>query len=421
MFRPSKSLLFKPVAALNKLSIHQPLPLSQRESAKLLNLLTTSFRHNLDAEHPSFRTQEDASRTPRSSTRPRRHSTSDVERHPTDHHLHSVLSNPLLAPSHKIIHVGRDPTDVFDMAVANGMMSTNYAKACLKAMKDRIVKSPTLNIRDGMAESGLARKVIRWLVSSGTSNNNQFLNDEKFANLLMEFIVAEGLQEHAWKWIKRAFENLSSISSLPSGEAGTLLRREIAGPLRALVCAEIAQGVSLDEAYMCMSRAAGYLNGISASLVTTALHPAGLHLLRHTLMLNFSHRTSTESSFESFTSLVPIISPARADFYLAHLSLLHPTKPEASLAFEYLHTESSNRDRKYWESLTAYKRSGVIQLGLDTAKFLLERNQYSESERVMEFLSNTFPDQLGIRQKRELEQVKAEASSIELLSSFGIA
>jgi hypothetical protein len=371
--------------------------------------------------------------------------------------------------------------DVFDMAVANGMMNISHAKACLKAKKEKIIRSPVLSVRAGMEESGAGMKVIRWLISSGTSVDNQFLTDQDFATLLMEFMVAEGLQEQAWRWIKRSFRNVATVAALPAGKTFELARRELAGPLRALVCAELEHNASFDAAYMCISRAAGYLNGASSHImstlksvlisprsyepnprefleklresckanvfkeedvsahpisssapkslaqsytdlsIATALQPAGMILLKETCMLNVSHPSPSETSFESFVGLVPIINPIKTSLYLAHLSLLHPTKPDASLALDYLRAESSDQKIRSWALVPAKTRSIVIQLGLDTAKLLLEQNRYSEMEWTMSFLGRNFPDQLGIGQKRQLEQVKAEASSIELLSSIGIA
>ncbi|KUJ07986.1 uncharacterized protein LY89DRAFT_346891 [Mollisia scopiformis] len=424
MFRPSTSLLFRPMPVLNKLKIHQPLPLSPRESEQLLNLLTTSFRHNLDTEHPSFGTADHGSRMTRPSAKPRRRSFSDFDGHHTDRHMHSLLSNPLFTPPTRNRIIGRDPMEIFDLAVAQGMMDTNHAKACLNAKRHRIIQSSVLSVRDGMRDSGAGMKVLRWLTSSGTSNDNQFLKDQDFAEILVAYMVAEGLQEHAWRWIKRSFKDVSAVALLPFGAASKTARREVAGPLRALVKSEMSQNRSFDAAYMCISRAAGYLKRVSSAEMTTALQPAGMLILNRTCMpTNFApHPTPSEVTFESFVSLVPIISPRKYNRYLAHLALLHPTKPDPGLALDYLQNiESSVDSDKLWALQPKDKKASVIQLGLDAAKVLLEQGRHSDMEWTMEFLSKNFPQQLGLNQRRQLEQVKAEASSIELLESIGIA
>src|SRR5437868_6282785 len=99
MFRHSQPLLFRPMPTLNKFKIHHPLPLSPRESKLLLNLLTTSFRNQLDKAH-GFRAELDPkaavdSHAPNAG-KERRRSQSDFDmRRPTDLHLISVLTNPL--------------------------------------------------------------------------------------------------------------------------------------------------------------------------------------------------------------------------------------------------------------------------------------------------------------------------------------
>ncbi|KAE8452342.1 hypothetical protein EG329_001042 [Mollisiaceae sp. DMI_Dod_QoI] len=424
MFRPSLPLLFRPMPVLNKLSIHKPLPLTSRESSQLLNLLTTSFRHQLDTEHPSFRTREHASGTPKPSSKSRRRSFSDQDGNHTDRHMHSVLTNPLFTPPQDLsfLKAYRDPMDVFDLAAAKGMMDTNYAKACLNAKTARIIQSSVVSVREGMKESGAGRKVLRWLISSGTSNSNHFLKDQTFADLLMEYMVAEGLQESAWKWIKKSFDKLPEVARMPRNEASTLARQEVAGPLRALVRAETRHHASADAAYMCLSRAASLLGAAISVEMTTALQPAGLYLLYRACMPQYSSDPPTESSFESFISLIPIIIPRKSDLYLAHLSLLHPTKPDPELALDYLrHFDSLNDRNKSSVFNPKTGRHSPIQLGFDTARVLLEAGCYSEMEWTMNFLSKNFPQQLKIDERKQLEQVKAEASSIELLESIGLA
>jgi hypothetical protein len=61
-------------------------------------------------------------------------------------------------------------------------------------------------------------------------------------------------------------------------------------------------------------------------------------------------------------------------------------------------------------------------LGLDVASFLLQhQNQQEDAEWVIKFLQTNFPQQLGLEEKEQLEQAKAEAASLELLERLGIA
>jgi len=308
---------------------------------------------------------------------------------------------------------------VFDQAVAKGMMSTRYAHACLKKIKSGIVKSSVLNIRDGMKDSGAGLRVLKWLISSGTANDNEFLKNEAFAGILMEFIVAEGLQEAAWTWIKRALEARSNIPK--TGPARSQAVRDTVTPLMCLIKAEIMDAVPLDAGYLCLSRAAGCLKGSSLQQMRPFLGPPCWLLAHRTI--HHLHPPPSESSFESFLSLVPVFTE-HIDYHFAHLNVLHPTKPNVESALAYLRKldTDSNTDSFQEPKDVRERRKLVahINLGLDTAKFLLETHRFSEAEWVMDFLRTNYPKQLGVEHKKQLEQARAEALSLELLEELSL-
>ena len=403
--------------ALNKFKIHPPLPLSPRESKQLLNLLTTSFRQQLDAEHGESRTNQNPLAIHKDEKAKRRlRSFSDSR--PADRHMNSVLTNPLftLTADGKASKTDKDPMEVFDLAVGKGMMDLRYATACLKAKKNDIIQSPVPTIREGMKESGAGLKVLKWLLSSGTANNNDFLQDARFSQALMEYLVAGELQEVCWKWIQRAFQAIPQylVANDPIQHKG--LRRDIVGPLYHLIRAEALGStgdVSLDCAYLSMSRAVGYLKGHPVSLLQDLLSGPGWFLIHETIQLHSERPPPTPSAFDSFFSLIPVLSKEPGPAYqLAYLSLLHPSRPspEPSLAFL--------RQLNPGFSLTHVRDHGYVQLGLDTAKFLLENGRYGEAEWVMEFLRENYYKELGIATKGQLEQAKAEAASLELLEGL---
>jgi hypothetical protein len=339
MLRQSPVSLFRPLPALMKLKIHHPLPLNARESRALLNLLTSSFRSNLDAEHPIPRLGQIEAPDAVQSTR--RRSISGEESNHADRHLHSVLTNPLFnthprksAKTKSDEPAKKDPMETFDRAVGMGMMDIRYATACLLASKRRIIESSILNVRDGMRASGAGLKVLKWLKSSGIENDVEFLKDTRFADVFMEFIVAEGLQEAAWKWIKMSFDSLPAASFL-SGNDLRMIQRNMAWPLFCLVRAETAGHESLDAAFLCMSRAAGYLRGLSAHEMRPILARAGVYILQKTLSIHKDRPPPTESHFESFLGLIPAFLK-NYDLHIAHLHLVHPTRPNADMALEYL-------------------------------------------------------------------------------------
>jgi hypothetical protein len=418
---------------LNKLKIHQPLPLNPRESQQLLNILTASFRQHLDREHPPFgsdnaswvaKLNAEGNKRTQSSTVPRRRRDSDHAAHPTDQHMHSLLTNPLfsVSPGAKGSKRIADPMDIFDKAVAKGMMSIGYAYTCLVGVKRKIILSPVLNIRDGMQESGAGLKVLKWLLSSGTANNNEFLKHKAFGELLMQFLVAEGLQEVTWTWIKRALESRPNIDKL-KGSSRLVARQDAIRPLMLLLRAEaMGPTVSLDNAYLCLSRAAGYFKSSSLVEMRPFLGPPGLFLAHQTIF--GTHVQPGELSFESFLGLVPLISKD-SDFFFAHLNVLHPKKPTPDFALNYLskHMDPIRESLQEIDGIAEARQSrSRIQFCLDTAKLCLETKRFGEAHWVMDLLRTNYPKQLGVKEEnKQLEQARAEASSLELLERLSLA
>ncbi|PMD14538.1 hypothetical protein NA56DRAFT_372306 [Hyaloscypha hepaticicola] len=419
MFHPSHNLLFRPMPALKKLKIHHPLPLNPRESEQLLNILTTSFRKHLDHEHPPFRTDNIPRPYPQSFTTstPTRRRSSDTAAHPADQHLSSLLGNPLfsLSPGGKDSKSDTDPMELFEKAVAKGMMDTRYAYACLRKEREKIVKSHVLNIRDGMKESGAGLKVLKWLVSSGTANNNEFLKHTGFSELLMQFMVAEGLQEVAWVWIKRAIEGRTDINNTEV-EA----RLSVGRPLIFLMKAESAwTGVSLDTAYLCLTRAAGYFKSAPVREMRSFLNMPGTFLAKATFF--GAHGPSSEANFESFLSLVPAVFKD-SDYCFAHLNVLHPTKPTPDFALDYLSKHMDvNMELPKTIRAEAMQNHSRIHLCLDTARLLLETKRYGEAHWVMDLLRSKYPRQLGVEEDGQLKQARAEASTLRLLEGLSLA
>jgi hypothetical protein len=326
--------------------------------------------------------------------------------------MHSLLTNPLFAlPKPKIVV---DPMDTFDRAVANGMMTTDYAYTCLKMKKLDIIRSSVLSIREGMRESGAGLKVLKWLISSGTTRDLTFLKNEPFAGVLVQFLVAEGLQEAVWPWIKKAFQDIPSLALLEP-PAYDQARRDIVNPLKYLLRAECSPGESLDAAYTCMSRAAGYLKGLTAGDMRRILGLAGGFLLKTSAEYPSDRLPTSEAAFESFLSLVPVVT-RHVDLHLARLALLHPTTPDPELAVKYLRAIVSPRGAK--SQMFRWFQGYHVQLGLDTAKHLLENRRFTEAQWVMKHISTLYPKALGVEQNRKVEQAKAEASSLELLAGL---
>ena len=186
MVQSTPSRLFQSFKPLSRFKIHHPLPLNARESQQLLNLLTASFRQQLDREHGQLPFQKELT-VPKvivgSSKRHKQSSeslslknggTNDV-----DNHINSLLSNPLLSvPNRPLVNNSetlRDPLDVFDDACAKGLMNVELAENCLRVKKGLIVQSSSLTFHGDAKESGpAAAKVLTWLAVNGLIKADTF-------------------------------------------------------------------------------------------------------------------------------------------------------------------------------------------------------------------------------------------------------
>jgi len=168
---------------------------------------------------------------------------------------------------------------------------------------------------------------------------------------------------------------------------------------------------------------AGYLKGKTRSDMMLVLGPAGSFLSHGTTSISARARqTPSESAFDSFLSLVPVIS-TDPEYHFAHLNLHHPYRPSADLALSYLLKTDSVLNQGTPGNLL-FKESKIrhlIELGLNTAKFLFEKEQVDEADWVMHYLQTNFPDRLGTQGNMLLEQAKAEALNIQLLESLSFA
>jgi len=137
MFRATPPAFFHQIPALLKFKLHQPLPLSPRESKQLLELLTVSFREQLDSEHGPSNVAD----TPPAHQVKAKKATIQPKPYPrpTDRHIESILTNPLFNVRRKDEATRAvNPMDTFDRAVGRGMMTPKYAAACLRAERQRL-------------------------------------------------------------------------------------------------------------------------------------------------------------------------------------------------------------------------------------------------------------------------------------------
>ncbi|WYZ42614.1 hypothetical protein EsH8_VI_000313 [Colletotrichum jinshuiense] len=372
----------KPLSSLKNAipSIHQPLPLSTRESQKLLNVLKTSFRQNLDKEHGW------TSETPESSasqaSAKQSSSSRDSHRRPTDRHLRAILSNPLfksgVQPSNIALATPRDPMDVFDEAVSRGMMTRKAATGCLRTKHQKILQSSALSVQDVMLASAAGLRVVQWLRSSGEERTLDFVTDQHFVNELLPFMVAEGLEEVAWEWADR----------MVRGEGPADENSKIVGSLlSSLVTAKSnLEDRNLDTAFSAMLRADATWKA-DPQLPDILLRPWRVLSWRSTVEA-WKRPLPSAALFESYVGTASHIRrPLRLD--RAHLELHHPTNPNHERALQFLQDKRLGNLESNSSLVTR-----VIFMGMDAVSHLTRLGRTTEAESLLRLLQSRFSEEL---------------------------
>lgn len=377
-------------------SIHQALPLSKRQSQQLLDTITTSFRKNLDLEHPWQ--SPDSSKPPASSppqTGPALVATTSnvsVKSRPTDRHLRSILSNPFFSQtSHDSSMLGgADATSItkqlyiFDAAVAQGLMNTRRAFGFLVTVRSKLAESsdPSYTI----ANTGAGFRVLQWLRSSNQEANMRFLSHNSFVSTLIPFLYAEGLEEVAWEWLSRlanpAFVQLDTeagttkLKDQPLSKLFTAMMQEHRSP-----SAEPAR--TLDLSYTNHLRAHQTLSGQSR-LAQANLKNSWIMLSWQSTVEAWKRSAPSRALFEEF---VESGRPLKRDLDLAHLELHHPTDPRSRAALSYMHHNSALTVGDISTRLQEVKRQRIICLALDAVDRLKQAGNATDASWVERFLT----------------------------------
>jgi hypothetical protein len=388
MFKTSPLKSFKGVYS----SLHQPLPLNKRESQQLLNTITASFRKQLDSEHgwapedmslspgPGIKLSYLPQTQPGSGKAPPTTHSKDAFRRPTDRHVRAILSNPLFTPS---AQTERKPVDVFDEAVARGLMTIRRAHGFLLSVRRVLTESASGTLVGAMAESNAGRRVVQWIQSADPEHELEFLKNSAFTALLLQFMVAEGLDDVAWIWLERIVKGEGPQMIGTMSTASVLLDRFVAAK---------STTVALDAAYQTFLRGEDIMLQRSAPLLNLSL--AWSNLAWKTTIDSWKHTSPSEALYDSFLQ-VPKQMGQAPGVDAVHLTLLHPSRPDSTPAVRFLSekgtwgtlaattptTESSSHKNNASRLTTK-----VTSLGLHTAQYLTHSGKQDEAQRILDIL-----------------------------------
>lgn len=385
--------------------IHHPLPLTETQSQRLLNALKTTFRSKLDHEHgwepetttPAAANAANADITngePSPSSRPHR---------PTDRHLHAILSNPLFAYEHTkpaVPRTKRDPMDVFDEAVAKGMMTRKAATGCLAAKRRQILMFSDTSLQTAMADSGAGRRVVQWLRMSGEERSGQFLSDRALLEQLIPYMVVEGLEEIVWGWADRLARESGQLGlKEPDPEPLKEPAHKVQGDILSILVgakATIMRDRSLNGAYQDLLRAHDTWRW--KQNVWYILFSPWRALSWHSTMDAWDRPPPSEVLFDKYLALEPQTPRLRTALRIdrPHLDLHHPTRPSPDRALGFFR-DFSTALKQQIPPPKAYGgfADRVSTMGLDTAKYLSQLGRDKDAEWVLNLVQSHFQTDSG--------------------------
>lgn len=394
---------FKSIAS----RIHPQLPLSEKESQRLLNALTSSFRQQLDQEHPDPVSRRKSIDTPRSSPATNNHPTGPVlhsSSTSTDLHLASILTNPLFGRPTSVSDVAvsqlktksKHPISLFEEYVSKGIATIEVAHLCLNAFRKSLSGVPATDARDQTERIAAGARVLRWLWSSGTVHKQAFTQDPKFLDTLAYFLIAEGREGALWELMLTP--NHASDSSLPAKDARKLNGMLLCSIVKTHLSDLRASATAALTAFFQAAETNEKASAVSA-FPQIPLFPAGSYLTR--ALVNAGPEASSSQSlvplYDRFVESCPLWDKAtqeRALYRVANLKLHHPVSPSARDALYFIRLVKQSPAHPFLSPTTKAQKTDVFNFFFDTVRLLHKQGSQDDAAWVMEFMQHKFTKDL---------------------------
>ena len=383
--------------------IHPPLPLNPRESQKLIGLLKTSHKKQLDDKHPES-------------------STGHFEA--TDAHFHALLSSPLFNAGSRYSTTPEDAKPIqrlgpyesahsiayralrrFDGSVAAGIMTLQELRVIISAL---IQSTKQLSFKDrvGLLESTQAvKKIIHWLWASGTGGSREFLEDKDLPKLLAPLLIERAHEEFLWTWINNIEQMVSETKMTCNNFIRIQGESSQAYLIERLVKRRMLFGngaTDACEAFLGIFRQS--VQETNNSAMKRKVRRAGTYLL-HSLCSR--EKGSIEPKlFDAFVASCDHWGHPRV--FRAMLLLHHPQGPKCDAAMQHIRKLDSHAIKEVSQS----QQYDILRLTLETAWVMLEQQHISATEWLMEFAREHFPDETKL--PSEVTQWSKSTSTSEI-------
>ena len=420
------------VLALQALTskIHPQLPLNPRESQQLLNLLTTSFRRQLEKQHPQ-NPSEDA--TVHGSPQPtvQINKVSKVHAVPSSQAsvrnvLQSILSNPLVSgPRQRSPSPGRTPSsserngielrraldkpvEWFEDRIAQGTSSMDVARVFMASVS-KLSEAP-----ENAQYRHRAAKVLReWLWATGCEDSLDFVRNDNFTKNVVHLLVANGLEKRVWEWTE-------DLDIRRLGKSSSEIENKQALLLVFIANTRMALSNTTESALTVLFDALERKTSSSTEFLITSARGSPIARLYHYLrkqIINGAVQLKDVGLFERFLRVTPYLANDPS-FWYAQLMLMHPSVPDTAPALSLI--------RMRYKTSAPAKTSANVKFLLNTAQVLLSQENYSDATWVMSFTHQQFSEQLDLSIEpthsdpatQSSSPSKAEIANLELLNGL---
>lgn len=392
--------------------IHPPLPVSVRESQRLLSLLNASFKQQLNREHLAD---------------------SSSNEHYANRHLQSILTDPLFSAKPRkpasssdksksqsngkrlgqLQNHMKQPMDAFKERVSQGTADLGTAKFFLNIQNKACLASPAATLRETMKSCGAASTMLQWLWSSGMEETGEFLKDRDFVDILVSFIVAEGKRSRVLGWLYRCYSpEETPFSSLHESD----LHRIPGSLFKRLIQEEIKIGNGLESAITLFLGAIAFLRSSGSTKSSMQFGTVGAAWT----IVRLPEAARLEPSI--IQPFLETMRNFRCDPLLnAYLCVYLQKQPDPQPALTFFQTLAAT---KAIENGTDRRRLHIVLLGLRAAELFLQYGRQTEALWIMEYLQTYFAQELGssrLKVRRHFTfKDEPEEKSLFLLDSLAV-
>lgn len=335
-------------------ALHPQLPLSRRESQRLLTALTSSFRRQLDEAHPPHDNSDARLRPPSSGDgalkSERSHGMHSSSATFADRHMASVLTNPLLAqgraskkPDAATVtvelqkHPSKDPIEVLEEYHENGHANIPIALACLDSAQKSLEGLSENEKAARIRERAVGKRTLLWLSKTEMFKDEAFIENKRFALVMVDFVIKEGYEAYLWEWLKLE-ASVGDEPSLPLGfeprKRHRHSRRWKGSIIRAIVDAKLCGATCLDSALSSFLKAMDLTDSHLIPLAAASV------AIKQEIRRDQSKRCSTDPTlYDRFIEAVlegTFNGKKNGEFEAGVFMMLHPREPSPLLFLQCL-------------------------------------------------------------------------------------